>query len=151
MKPVTCATIAAMSTITFMKRLESRELRDNSPSIAGIMHMQFVIIAPFTTSSSGSIMNSSSPIPIVCNDSATNTWKVTTYGCYFNCCKINKNETNGFKCDTCFLFYILGHIKYFFLIDCTRWNVIELLLIINNYLLLHLNNGIERISARYVM
>lgn len=70
-----------MSTITFTKRFESRELRDNNDKMAGSIHKQFVIIAPFTTSNSGSTLKNNNATPIVCRDSAMNT------------CKKNENET----------------------------------------------------------
>lgn len=73
MNPVTCATIAAISTITFINLFESREFLESSPSMAGTMQRQLVIIAPLTTSSSGNILKNSKPKPIVCNDSAMKT------------------------------------------------------------------------------
>lgn len=73
MKPVTCATMAAISTITFTNRFESLEFLDRRPSMAGIMHIQFVIMAPLTTSNSGRILKNSSARPIVCKDSAMKT------------------------------------------------------------------------------
>lgn len=82
MIPVTWATIAAMSTITFIKRLESRELRDRRVRMAGIIHKQFVIIAPFTTSNSGSTLKNNNATPIVCRDSAIKTCKKTNYKRY---------------------------------------------------------------------
>lgn len=72
-KPVTCATIAAMSTITFTNLLLSREFLDSSPRIAGTTQRQLVIIAPLTTSSSGRMTKNNRAIPIVCKDSAMNT------------------------------------------------------------------------------
>lgn len=75
MKPVTCATIAAMSTIVFINRFESRELRDSKPRIAGTIQRQLVIMAPFTTSNSGRILKNNKPKPMVCKDSAMKIWK----------------------------------------------------------------------------